>query len=354
MAGADSVIIIANACRELAKAQDPERLAKDAVAALRIPSNSVGAPLAEALKAVALEAGKMQLPPSPSPHHPNQDAKRALPARVLQKGRGRPPVRRVERKVPLTAVREDAQVARTSTGSAKRRCREELEERMAGIALAHSMKKKRKRQTHTENSTKVPFKVGDAVVARWGEDGCYYVAKLLRISEDKGLVSWMDTGSGQGEDRIPLGDIAPVGKRTEHGLNMCAVCHHGDFERVMMECDSQHCPVFQHLFCCSPMLDRIPDTWKCDFCTSRRPTAGQLPINHTYTVSTLLHRLKNGTGHLVALVGAGISTAAGIPDFRGLGGLYSAVGAEAFSKERFSRDPSALYRALSQLFCNST
>ena len=61
---------------------------------------------------------------------------------------------------------------------------------------------------------------------------------------------------------------------------------------------------------------------------------------------TLTELLSNAK-HAVVLTGAGISTLSGIPDFRGVGGLYSRTDIDAnklFDIDYFRRDPSYYYR----------
>ncbi len=57
--------------------------------------------------------------------------------------------------------------------------------------------------------------------------------------------------------------------------------------------------------------------------------------------------------YIVALTGAGISTKAGVPDFRGPGGIYSRKdipGEKLFSIDEFRADPSLFYRHVGDLF----
>lgn len=59
-----------------------------------------------------------------------------------------------------------------------------------------------------------------------------------------------------------------------------------------------------------------------------------------------LQAMMQEAKHMVALTGAGISTLAGIPDFRGPKGLYQKPGAERiFDIDWFRRDPSIYYEA---------
>ncbi len=60
-------------------------------------------------------------------------------------------------------------------------------------------------------------------------------------------------------------------------------------------------------------------------------------------VEVFLDRLKAGRTNVV-LTGAGVSTASGIPDFRGPGGLYSVLSPRTFERDFFFADPAAYYR----------
>ncbi len=60
--------------------------------------------------------------------------------------------------------------------------------------------------------------------------------------------------------------------------------------------------------------------------------------------------LISGSNHIVAFSGAGISTEAGIPDFRGKGGLWEDLDfMEQMSSRGFRRDPAGFYQASRQL-----
>lgn len=59
-----------------------------------------------------------------------------------------------------------------------------------------------------------------------------------------------------------------------------------------------------------------------------------------------LLRLMESKRYCVAFTGAGVSTASGIPDFRGPNGLYTKAGGEdLFVLDRFWRDPAGYYRS---------
>ena len=65
--------------------------------------------------------------------------------------------------------------------------------------------------------------------------------------------------------------------------------------------------------------------------------------------------LVRHAGRIVALSGAGISTEAGIPDFRGPKGLYQDPGLfSQLSAQGFARNPAGFYRAGLKLFPNIT
>ena len=60
----------------------------------------------------------------------------------------------------------------------------------------------------------------------------------------------------------------------------------------------------------------------------------------------LLEIIKNSK-HVAVLTGAGISTLSGIPDFRGVGGLYSRKDIDAnklFDIHYFKKDPAYYYK----------
>lgn len=66
-----------------------------------------------------------------------------------------------------------------------------------------------------------------------------------------------------------------------------------------------------------------------------------------YAASEELSEIIRRAGHFVVLTGAGISTLSGIPDFRGVGGLYSRKDIDAnklFDINYFRKDPSYYYK----------
>lgn len=66
--------------------------------------------------------------------------------------------------------------------------------------------------------------------------------------------------------------------------------------------------------------------------------------------ATCLQTMMQQASHMVALTGAGISTLAGIPDFRGPKGLYRQPGAERiFDIEWFRRDPAIYYEGCREM-----
>ena len=60
-------------------------------------------------------------------------------------------------------------------------------------------------------------------------------------------------------------------------------------------------------------------------------------------VGVFLDRVQAGRANVV-LTGAGVSTASGIPDFRGPDGLYSRLSPQTFERDFFFADPHAYYR----------
>eukprot|EP00755_Sulcionema_specki_P020626 Sspe_Gene.72424::Locus_43220_Transcript_1_1_Confidence_1.000_Length_500::g.72424::m.72424/K11412/SIRT2, SIR2L2; NAD-dependent deacetylase sirtuin 2 len=75
------------------------------------------------------------------------------------------------------------------------------------------------------------------------------------------------------------------------------------------------------------------------------------------SAKTFATYLKGGVGKVVCLLGAGVSTSAGIPDFRSEGGLYSMLGEynlpypEAiFDLDYYSRHPTPFNTFARQLF----
>ena len=60
-------------------------------------------------------------------------------------------------------------------------------------------------------------------------------------------------------------------------------------------------------------------------------------------VGVFLDRVQAGRANVV-LTGAGVSTASGIPDFRGPDGLYSKLSPQTFERDFFFADPHAYYR----------
>ncbi len=59
--------------------------------------------------------------------------------------------------------------------------------------------------------------------------------------------------------------------------------------------------------------------------------------------------LLDGAQRIVGFTGAGVSTASGIPDFRGPDGLWTTFDPEEFTYDRFQRDPAGFWEKRSKL-----